>query len=381
MPVLKAEVREALKASIREHGVVCRVVKDQTGYILDGYNRDEIATELGIKYKVDVQRCTPDQREMLRYELNTNRRQLTASEWKPMVDHLRSLTTSDGSRFSDASIAQAVGVSEDKVQRYKTLGPAVAGPSVKKVGKDGVAQNSNPKWTATDRVLYLIRESTSGLTAEELRADSVLHDFGSSTVGKIPTELRDQGLVEAVGTRVGARGRPSQVWKAVVNPPPPPPKTTTKTAARKAEQIVEGLKDERVRDAVKETVASDKGVREARAALRAAERELDAARLDDEKRAAEQERDRLKLIEVARSQADKSIKTWDKLAAEVRAAWTIIAAYSANLDDLPAINAAFERILDRELDELRQQMDWLDKKLHPGGGRNPVKAGTIIDVD
>lgn len=228
-----------------------------------------------------------------------------------------------------------------------------------------------PKWTAIDRALHLIRQSTTGLTAADLRADEVLSGFGASTVSKLPTQLYERGLIE----KVGERGR-SAVWRAVENPVPPPSKPP---AVRKADRIIESLRDERVRDAVKEGVADSKGLRQAEAALRAAERELDAARLDEERRAAEQERDRLRLIEVARNQADKSIKTWDKLTAEVRAAWTIIAAYSANLDDLPAINQAFERILDRELEELRQQMEWLDKRLHPGG-HNPIRQGTVIEV-
>ena len=126
-------------------------------------------------------------------------------------------------------------------------------------------------------------------------------------------------------------------------------------------------------------MASAKGTREAGAALRAAEKELAAARLAQEKRAADEERERLRLIEIARGQADKSIKTWEKLITEVRAAWTMIAAYSADLDDLPAISPFFERTLDRELDDLRQQLEWLDKRLHPGG-RNPLRQGSVIDV-
>ena len=48
MPPLLAAVREALTESIREHGVICPVVKDQTGYVLDGHNRLAIAAELGV---------------------------------------------------------------------------------------------------------------------------------------------------------------------------------------------------------------------------------------------------------------------------------------------------------------------------------------------
>jgi hypothetical protein len=376
MPALTAEVREALLASIREHGVICPVIKDQTGFVLDGYNRIDIATELGITYPETVYHCTSDRREILRIELNGARRQLTANQWKPLVDHLRSLRTSSGHKFSDRAIARAVGVAHRTVADYKPVSSTVRNRTVstKTIGQDGRAQNKNPQWTATDRALHLIRQSTTGLTAEDLRADEVLSGFGASTVSKIPTQLRDRGLIE----EIGKRGR-STVWRAVANPTPTPPKTPNKTVTRKADQIIKSLKDEKIRNAVKQSVTKSKGTREAGAALRAAEKELDAARLAQEKRAAEDERERLRLIEIARKQADLSIKTWEKLIAEVRAAWTLIAAYSSDLDDLPAISAAFERILDRELDELRQQLDWLDKRLHPGG-HNPIRQGSVIEV-
>lgn len=376
MPVLTAEVREALVASIREHGVICPVIKDQEGFVLDGYNRVQIATDLGITYPETIYTCTPDQREILRIELNGARRQISARQWKPLVDHLRTLRTKSGHRYSDRAIAQAVGVDKMAVSRYKPQKAGVSSDTpAPKVGKDGKVQHQDPQWTATDRALHLIQQSTTGLTAADLRNDTVLQGFGASTVSKIPTQLAERGLIEADGKRDR-----STVWRIVANPAPPsPPTSKSTTVTRKADKIIEDLKDERVRDAVREGMVNSKGTREASAALRAAEKELDAARLDQEKRAAEDERERLKLIEIARAQADKSIKTWDKLISEVRAAWTMIAAYSADLDDLPAISPSFERMLDRELGDLSQQLEWLDKRLHPGG-HNVVSQGSVIDV-
>lgn len=242
-------------------------------------------------------------------------------------------------------------------------------------GGDGnvpTAPDDDRQWTAMSRVLHLVKQS-NGMTAIDLLDDPVLQRFGEGTIRRVPGALRDQGFLEAVGKRDR-----STVWRAVDNPVPRP-KTVNATLARKADLIIKNLNDERVRDAVKEGVASNRGVRQAGAALREAERELDAARLDQERRAADDERERLRMIEIARKQASQSIKTWDKLITEVRAAWTIIAAYSRDLDDLPAINPAFERLLDRELDELRDQLLWIDKRLHPGG-HNPVQQGTVIDV-
>ena len=112
----------------------------------------------------------------------------------------------------------------------------------------------------------------------------------------------------------------------------------------------------------------------------AAERELDAAQRDRDRREVDEEKERLRLVEIARDQAHKSVKAWDTLIVEVRASWTVIASYMNILDDLPALRPSTERILDRELDELRQQMKRLDRHLHPGGNRNPLREGAIIDV-
>jgi hypothetical protein len=379
MPVLTTEVREALTASIREHGVICPVVKDQTGFVLDGNNRIAIAAELGIPCpEAPPHYCTSDQREILRIELNGARRQITASQWKPLVDHLRSLTTSDGHRYSDRAIAQAVGVSKSIVSRHKPVMSTVPSGTVasKAVGKDGKARNQSQQWTAMSRTLHLVKQSSSGLTAIDLLRDPVLQGFGEGTVRRVPGALRDQGLLEDSGIK---RDR-STVWRSVANPVTPSPKPAAiKTVARKADKIVEELKNPKVREAVKRSVADDRDLREAGTALRAAEKELEAARLAREKEEADAERDRLKLIEAARRSADTSIKTWEKLANEVRVAWTIIAAYSKVIDELPAIHPAFERTLDRELDELRNQMDRLDRRRHPNGKSTPVQAG-FIDV-
>jgi ParB-like chromosome segregation protein Spo0J len=384
MPALTPAVREALTDSIKEWGVICPVVKDQTGYVLDGRNRIEIADELGVSYDVLVRHCTPEQRDILSIELNGARRQITAQQWKPLVDSLRAKVDAAGvHKYSDREIARAVGVDKDAVHRYKSpvsAHVATATSAMKKTKtKDGKVRTSNVGTTAIDRALHLIQQSTAGLTAIDLRNDAVLQGFGASTVSKLPTQLYERGLIEP--TAPIKRGT-TTVWRAVSHqvPPPPKPSKSATSIANKADKIIEGLKDPKVLEAVKEGVANEKGVREAKAALTAAEKELDAARLAQEKWEADAEKERLKLIEVARGQASKSIKTWDKLIAEVRGAWTIIAAYSSYLGDLPAINPAYERMLDRELDELRQQLEWFDKRRFPHGKTTPI-AANYIDVN
>jgi hypothetical protein len=244
-------------------------------------------------------------------------------------------------------------------------------------GGGGSAPTARPRQNATERALELIRQSDGGLTAEELRADEVLGAMASSTVSTIPPNLRKRGLIESAGFKRDGY----TVWRAVTNPVPV---VAPSPAARKADKIVEGLRDPKIRDEVRAAIADGKGLRAALAALAAVERDLEAAHLAAEKREAAAERERLRLLEAARDSADTSIKTWEKLAAEVNAAWRVIAAYALIVDDLPAINPVFERTLGRELAELRRYLDRLEAKLYPGRQpgqeRESVRAGTIIDV-
>lgn len=379
MPPLLAAVREALKESIRGHGVIVPVVKDQTGYVLDGHNRLAITAELGVPCPEMIHECAPEQREILRIELNGARRQISAEEWKPLVDHLRSQVTADGvRRFSDRVIATAVGVDRNTVQRYKSPVSTLDSNEsrvTKVTTEDGHVQRTvGGEWTAIDRALHLIRESAGGLTAEDLCKDEVLSEFGQHTPGRLPSSLRDKGLVRAAGKR----GRHT-IWVAVAEGEAVPQPEKRGALACKAERLIDDLVDTDIRDEVRAQLADRKGVRQAEVLLRAAEKELEQAEAAEQQRAADEEKERLHQIEVARGQADKSVKTWDKLIVELRAAWTVIAAYMEIFGDLPAIHPSFERMLDRELAELQRQLDWFNHRLHPEGHR-PVTRGSVIDV-
>ncbi|HEY3843150.1 MAG TPA: hypothetical protein VGL48_07845 [Acidimicrobiales bacterium] len=109
-----AAEREALRESIREHGIVVPIIKDQDGNVLDGYNRIDLAAELGVEVPEVVHTCEPQDREVLRIELNGAPRQIGDKDWKKLVDHLRAQVTGDGVRcFSDRVIARAVGIDRE----------------------------------------------------------------------------------------------------------------------------------------------------------------------------------------------------------------------------------------------------------------------------
>ena len=72
LPPLKPEIREALKESIRESGVLVAVEKDEAGNILDGHHRLEICEELGItEYPVSV-RLGLSEEEKIRHVITVN---------------------------------------------------------------------------------------------------------------------------------------------------------------------------------------------------------------------------------------------------------------------------------------------------------------------
>ena len=78
---LTPDERAGLKASIEEFGVRTPVVVDEDFGVIDGLNRLQIATELGLYVEAQVwQGLSPETKERLARELNHERRQFTAEE-------------------------------------------------------------------------------------------------------------------------------------------------------------------------------------------------------------------------------------------------------------------------------------------------------------
>lgn len=370
MPPLDRATREALTESIREYGVINPVVKDQTGYVLDGHHRIAIATELGVPVPEVVYECDPDRRAIIGIELNGVRRpQLSEAKWKPLVDHLRR------QGFADRLIARAIGISRDKVQRYSSPKSAhgASAPTARSVTtEDGKSRHIDREWTVPARILHLIGESTAGLTAPELERDEVLSGFSHSIVSRTPAKLRDEGKLEAAGKRDGA-----QVWVlATASTLAPEP-----TRSKKAERIVKDLQDPAVVQEVKEWAEQSKEARRAVAAVRAAEKELNAAIAAEEQRQVESQKERMRLAELARDQAVKSVKYWEDLTGWITSATEVLAIYFRDFDDLPPIMPGQVRLLDQALEDLRGQLHRFEVKLHPDGGPTPIaQRADIIDI-
>jgi len=371
MPELEREKREALTESIREHGVIVPVIVDQTGYVLDGYNRIDIASELGVDYFETVHECAPADRERLSSELNTTRRQLRGDQWKPLVDDLRAC-----GKYSDRVIAQAVGVDHSRVSRYKSpeLATGARAPvATKRTGEDGKARTVGGEWTAADRILHLLQLTTTGLTAAELSTDTVLAEFGESgsTVRHNVRNLCDRGLIEQAGKRERA-----VVWRAVVEEPEPTP--TDSATHRKAERLVALVREPKVRGEVLAMLEDSKELRQLTALVHAVEKEDDAVRDADAKRRVDVEREELKRAQIARDQTDKTLRYWEQLIVAVDAAAEVLARYLREFDHFPPLLPANERRLNAALDALRQQQHRFETRLHPKSPR--TLSDNVIDV-
>lgn len=86
MPPLSAEEYAALRADIRERGILVPVVRDQHGNLLDGHHRVQIAEELGIDYPHEVRQVDGhEQARDIAYALNLARRHLNRQQRRDLI--------------------------------------------------------------------------------------------------------------------------------------------------------------------------------------------------------------------------------------------------------------------------------------------------------
>lgn len=105
MPPLSDEEYAALRADIRERGILVPVIKDQHGNIIDGHHRVQIADELGITCPAEVRDVTDEQARDTAYALNLARRHLTGEQRRQLI--AKEIQASP--RYSDRAIARRLG--------------------------------------------------------------------------------------------------------------------------------------------------------------------------------------------------------------------------------------------------------------------------------
>jgi len=360
MPILRKAEREALKASIERWGVICPVVYDQTGELLDGQNRTEIATALGLDVPRTVVECAPEERDALRIELNTARRQITAEQWQPLVDHLRSLGL-----YSDRVIAKAIGVDRNSVQRYQSRESATDSPEsvALSLGEDGkLRPRRAPEESTRERIVRLVGTSTKGLSAGELAIDG----FASErTIHMAMLKLRKDGIIESAGKR----GR-STIYR-LADEPRPQPKPSLLDA--KVDRVKELLADAEVNTRIREDVESSKRARMAR-------KTANAMFAEDERRAVETQREAQRQLSALIESIGIGTSYGDAVTKILSQTAQVLANYCGDeFDDLPTLRAQQIREYEVAREALLAALDELDTKIRsaivPQNGKR-----TFIDV-
>jgi ParB-like chromosome segregation protein Spo0J len=149
IPKISEEAYHALKASIREHGMLEAIVLDGDGAIADGHNRHraylELQTEgVNVKLKTRMENFADEAaaRSFIR-AVNIARRQLSTKDKRDLIDAELRENPSD----SDNAIAKRLGVSDKTVaaRRQKLQsGSEFPNPS-KRTGRDGKPQSATKR--------------------------------------------------------------------------------------------------------------------------------------------------------------------------------------------------------------------------------------------
>ena len=161
------EDRKRLKADIKEHGIRDPLKVYQKGdqwFVLGGWNRLQIALELGIsEIRADIYEGPAAERRDLVVQDNLNRRHLTATQRGALVDYLLELDPTQ----SNKSIARKAGTTKETVKDRRKKAEAtgrISPPDLVK-GRDGkeyrravvTLDKSRTKATAQDPALEEIK--------------------------------------------------------------------------------------------------------------------------------------------------------------------------------------------------------------------------------
>lgn len=141
MPPLSDSEYESLKASIAEKGVIVPIVFDEDGNVIEGHHRLQVCEELGIEdFPYETREgLSEEEKVLLAYQLNTNRRHLTP-------DQMQSLVADVLHRFpqkSNREIARLLGISHPTVAKYRKQLEAM-GQVVKLTTREGADGKEYP---------------------------------------------------------------------------------------------------------------------------------------------------------------------------------------------------------------------------------------------
>jgi len=106
LPLLSQQELEILRQSIADHGVLCPVVRDKHGRMIDGHNRQRIAAELGVDCPLVTLDVEGEEADRLALELQVGRRNLDPRARDEYIAALRR------AGMTQQAIADAVGMSQ-----------------------------------------------------------------------------------------------------------------------------------------------------------------------------------------------------------------------------------------------------------------------------
>ena len=119
MPELSKADYNRLKADIKANGVICPIIYDTDGNVLDGYNRLKICGELGIvDFPSVVQNGLKTEQEKRSFarRININRRHLTTKQKQAVIRE--EILETEGMK-NDSQIATDLGVAKKTVKRQR----------------------------------------------------------------------------------------------------------------------------------------------------------------------------------------------------------------------------------------------------------------------
>jgi|GEM_PF-2679046 len=185
MPPLSDEEYAALKDDIRVNGQIVPILIDEHNNILDGHNRYQICTELGIEPIVEVKEGLSEAEKWgTALRLNANRRQLSNEQKRTLVQNeLRR----DPSR-TDAAIARAIGVSASMVGSHR-----------REMQAEAEKDSWSPEYReAIEHIVELTRQEVEGWA----RLADIVEQFARDDPDNFDTYMERIGLDEETAAQL-----------------------------------------------------------------------------------------------------------------------------------------------------------------------------------
>ena len=179
LPPLTSDERERLKADIESNGIADPVVVDaETGAIIDGHHRRDIAAELDIELPTrPVAFGSDGERSAFAYRANLNRRHLTREQAKAVREGMKELAKALYADYTQEQIGGMLGVTQQTVGNWLDT-------SDTRVGKASNTKDKRTKVDKKDKEEIVVR-AKAGEPQAQIAAD---HGISQQRAGQIITE-------------------------------------------------------------------------------------------------------------------------------------------------------------------------------------------------